>query len=454
MDSRSAPRWINSLILAGFASLVNGALSTGCAPLDDGSGGSSPSSKERLFLGTGEYSAATDWHGLLRFEDISGVSGTDTLTPDETLNTKALTDVTSGYHLNFGHGIFHRDSRDELYMAMIFTRQSSTGHQCAESPTGLGPGGTNSRCGSIAMFSSASSIDSASTQARHLVGASTLIKQPHGVWVDTVLDQLYVTSTFSGYSDTGSGMTFVSGGDILVFNDASTVDGDVAPNRRIPMPGYCAPIYAFVEPNEDLLFVACAPMQPGVGDTASVLIYRDASTLNVGPPPPAPLYRITGDTTRITLGNNKTGHNVWYDHAKKLMFFGHHTNEILIFDLSSVNLTIAAGSTADLTSLVPRVVYINEDTSGADQYSWSLYGLFYLASQDRLYVSAGYTGSGSPSSTQSGNPGTPGDSRNAVKVWNNISDTSIKEYSAPDRLIQYSNSSTFYPPQPLWVVEH
>ncbi len=427
---------------------------SGCGTLDDGTDAETAPSKERLLLGTGEYSAATDWHGLLRFDDISVVTGTDTLTPEETLNTKALTDATTGYHLNFGHGIFVHESRDEIYMAMIFTKQSASGHQCAESPTGLGPSGSNSRCGSIAMFSNASGISSSTTQTRHLVGANTLIKQPHGVWVDKVLDQLYVTSTFSGYSDSGSGFSFVSGGDVLVFNNASTVDGDVAPNRRIPMPGYCAPIYAFVEPNEDLLFVACAPMQAGLGETASVLIYRDASTLNVGSPPAVPLYRITGDTTRITLGNNKTGHNVWYDHAKKLMFFGHHTNEILIFDLSSVDLTVAAGTTSDLTTLVPRVLYINEDTTGADQYSWSLYGLFYLASQDRLYASAGYTGFGSPSSTQSGNPGSPGDSRNAVKVWNNISDTSIKEYSSPDRIIRYSNSATYYPPQPLWVTEH
>ncbi len=121
--------------------------------------------------------------------------------------------------------------------------------------------------------------------------------------------------------------------------------------------------------------------------------------------------------------------------------------------MSSVDFTVPG--TTDLTSLAPRVLKINESTDNSDQHKWSAYGLFYVAATDRLYVSAGYSGS----STLTGScAGASGDesapAQNSVKVYDNVSDPSVSGVYTPTRVLHWSNQNQFYPPQPLWVTRH
>lgn len=174
----------------------------------------------------------------------------------------------------------------------------------------------------------------------------------------------------------------------------------------------------------------------------AVFIFKSASTLSGAV---SPFIRIYGTNTRLDAGNNQTTHNVWYDSVHKLLFVGHHTNEILIFDLSSVDFQ---ASTASDIAPAPRVIKINENDDDSDQYNWSAYGLFYHSDLDRLFVAAGNTNGGT--ATKSGPPGF-GLTTHAIRVYNSISDPSKSGRLTPDKNIKWSTVTTYYPPQPLWV---
>lgn len=394
-------------------------------PLD---GGMAMSFKERLFLGTGEYSAGADWHGILRFESAQNIDNGDggtKSTPDGTVPVKQVT--YGNQNLNFVHSLVHWKARDELYLSALFTTDDN--HDCGE---GLGMAGfpdpTKERCGSIGILTNANTADGTQTLDRHLYGSNTRINQAHGIWVDKPRDILYVANTsLSDDADKG----------ILAFEPASTVDGDVAPTRVLQYTGdpqgFGRPVHVYVDSPTDRMFIVS--MGP-----AQVLIYPNASTQNGDVAPPT---RIIGNNTRLEDGNNTTTHNVWFIAEKEWLVVGHHTNEVLVYDLTGVDVDNGAG---DL-NLTPNVLGIHDESDDSDQYDWSCYGFFYVKEHDRLYVAAGHTAGGS--STMSGGPN-PGGSHQ-VKVYDAFSTWTTWGQTAPDRRIHWDNWETYFPPQPIWV---
>ena len=408
------------------ASYVQQAVAKLEALLAEGQEGATPAAKagqtnpggDRLYVGTGEYLATQDWHAILRFENAHLIDSAATglgVTPNSTVNIQVSGDA-DGVMLNFVHTIFLDEARDELYVGSLFT--TSDGHPCA---------GPREVCGSVAVFANASTMDGPQTVTRHIFGPTTQINQPHGVWVDATRDILYAANTF--------------GRNILVWEDASSVDGDAPPDRVITYQLMGAPVYVFIDEISDRMFVAAMPgIEPLVPNiNPSILIFNNASTLD-GEQTPA--LRILGENSRLEEGNNQTTHNVWYDRQHELLFVGHHTNELLIFDMTRTNWDPTIRPT-DLTTLIPRVIEINEMTDGSDKENWSLYGLFYLPSQDRLYVAVGYT-------TPGPHPGSP---KNSIKVYDGISNPSMTGVVKPTRVIYWSNGEQYFPPQPLWVTE-
>lgn len=206
--------------------------------------GSSSGPKDRLFVGTGEYSATPDWHGVLRFEDA--LAGADPMTPDATIPMKQTTDA-AGTKLLFEHSFFVHEGRDEMYVSTLFT--NSANKECMPCDP-MDP----SQPGSIAVLTNISTIDGPQTVSRHIFGGDdpasdkTGLVQPHGVWVDVSHDELYVANTF--------------GKNILVFADAAHVDGNTPPSRTIFNPGLGTPVFVFVDEVNDWLFVASMPSPP------------------------------------------------------------------------------------------------------------------------------------------------------------------------------------------------
>lgn len=377
-------------------------------------------SLERIYIGTGEYSAMQDWHAILRFDDSTSINTLMTgtaITPDATVNVQASHD-DDGVMLNFAHTFFVDEERDEIYLGSLFTTLDN--HDCS---------GPQEVCGSIAVISSASSMDGPQTLSRHLFGDDTQINQPHGIWLDTTRDILYAANTFSL--------------NILVWDNASTIDGNLAPDRVITYSNMGAPVHVFVDSDADRLFVA--GMNGGTGADPSIMIFNNASTLDGEQ---APSVRIVGNNTRLTSGNNQTTHNSWYDSDTKLLFVGHHTNEMLIYDLSNVDLAPSSSTEQNLT---PRVLQVNELADNSDQYQWSIYGFFYLASQDRLYISASYQANGTAMNSGPPQAGSP---EQAIKIYDGVSDSSVSGITIPTREIWWDNGDQYYPAQPIWVQEY
>lgn len=364
--------------------------------------------RERLYVGTGEFDPERDWHAILRFDDITGVDSTmqGPVDPDGTVDVKMSSDA-QGVHLNFVHTIFVDEARDELYAGALFT--TTEGEPCPMA----------SLCGSVAVFAGASGLDGPQVAARSLFGPKTELRLPHGVWVDTTRDILYVANTFAG--------------SILVWDEASTVDGDTPPDRKITWPDMGAPVYIYVDAPTDRAFVATMPMLGGM--EPAVLIYGGISTMDGVIAPP---LRVAGPNTRLTLGNQTT-HNAWFIAKGELLVVAHHTNEILIYEMAGT----PWGHPGPLMTLdlAPRVISIHEQADDSDIGHWSAYGLFYRPEGDRLFVAAGYTPMG---------PAVNSD-QHAVKIYGNVSDPATSGKVDPLAEIRWTNVDQYFPPQPLWV---
>ena len=384
-------------------------------PSDGGAtGGVDGEGSETLYAGMGEYSPTQDWHAILRFDnaEVLDSSGGDPYVPDATIPVVEPT-AFDGTALNFAHGLHLDESRDEMYIASIFT-----------STTPLMNGSPETDSGSVGVMSSASSADGPQALARHIFGDATGIKQPHGVWLDESRDMLYVANTFAR--------------NVLVFEQASSADGNLAPSRTISHDALGNPVFVYVDEPSDRMFVAT--MNASLPDSfpqmrSAVNIYNDVSSLDGQREPDVV---IAGEATRLEAGNNRTTHNVWYDSQRGLMLVGHHTNELLIFDLNDIDLSPSTPTEHDIA---PRVLEVHEESSGSDIGHWSVYGLFYLGDRDRLYVACGHV-------TMQPTKGAP---PNAIKIYDGLLDSDDSGIVSPDRVIHWTTAETYYPPQPLWV---
>jgi len=119
-------------------------------------------------------------------------------------------------------------------------------------------GGSNS----VVVFSSASTIDGATAPLRTLSGSNTKISGISAMWLDSSTDRLWLADPV--------------GGALLVFNNASTINGNVPPNRYI-----IGNNTRLLSP-QSLLFIN---KQLFVGCTSSILRFDNSDTLdgNVAP---------------------------------------------------------------------------------------------------------------------------------------------------------------------------
>ncbi len=372
---------------------------------------------QRLYLGTGEYSPSQDWHAVIRFDKSEGLNsepGAITYTPDGTIPVQQCLD--GSVILNFGHGIYIDESNDRMYLSTLFTNQNNV--VTTNSDTAVG---------SIAIFDNISTLDGPQVPTRHIFGSNTQLKQPHSCWLDESRDILYVPNTF--------------GKNILVFENVSAADGDIVPDRIIDSDSLGYPLYIYIDETVDRMFVCAMPGPPTDNEPNSqVLIYNNASTLNGNNVVPA--IRITGANTRLDL-INKTVHNCQWNPNNQLLAVGHHTNELLFFDLNGINWSPAG---TDILDLTPRVLRVDDPALGFDSTDVNLYGIFWDINSDTIYCSVGIDNPGG--GPMSGSP------PNSIKIYGNVSNSAVSGLVQPSRIIYWSNGNTYYPPQPIWVQQY
>lgn len=397
---------------------------------------------DRLYVGTGEYSPAEYWDSVLRFENAedidSDVSGL--VTPDATMPVKGVTSPdgmrdANNIQLNFVHSIYVWEDYNELYLGSLFTNSTNS--------VAASIGRPNQDVGSIGVIANASSADGNQTLSRHLYGdsfgAAAKVFQPHGIWIDETNGYLYSANSFDST--------------LTVYHNARTANSvatpTLAPDRTISHGDLGAPIFVFVDETNDRLFVASVAADSTTacasgGKESAIAIYENGSTVNGSV---APDYRIIGCNTRLMDGNNQTTHNVWYNAANNMLIVGHHTNEVLFYDLADLDTTTQDNDIAPV-----RYLEIHEQTDDSDLNYWSTYGFFYLPEKDRLYVSAGYNDP-RPTSLNGGAPdyGSP---PNEIKVYDGVSLSHVYGQIPPTRVINWDSGDDLYPPQALWVTEY
>ncbi len=121
---------------------------------------------------------------------------------------------------------------------------------------------TEPSSGRIEIFHNASTINGTIVPNRTISGINTMLDSPMHVFIDVVNDRLYVTN-------------YLSIEKILVFNNASTINGDVAPDRTISggSTGLVGPHGIFVDTVNDRLYISDELDN-------SVRIWNSASTVN------------------------------------------------------------------------------------------------------------------------------------------------------------------------------
>lgn len=364
---------------------------------------------ERIYIGTGEYNPFPNWHGILRFEDAmnynSGPLCDSTYIPDATIPVKQCS--TGTMFMNFEHGFYLDELNDRMYVSTLFTN-----------PNNYLTTNPDSAKGSIAIFDNISTLNGGNPPTRHIFGDLTGLRQPHGCWLDESTDMLYVANSFAC--------------NILVFHNASTRNGNTAPDRIISWATMATPVYIFIDDSADRMFVACSGI--GCMSQPKVCIYNNASTINGVVQPD---LTIEGNNTRLLHGN-PTVHNVWYNKKNGLLAVGHHTFELLFFDLNPINLN---PSSPTLHNIVPRVIQINDDPLLTDTSNHNLYGFFWDEERDIIYLSDGISNMGP----------TPGSPPNVIKIYKDVSDTATYGVVSPARTICWSNGDIYFPPQPIWV---
>jgi hypothetical protein len=238
---------------------------------------------------------ATDNSSILVFNSASTINGA--VTPSRTI-TGTLFTATSGIWLD--------SANDRLYMA-------------------------DSSSSAIYVFNNISTLNGTVTPDRIVFGANTTINGPRFLWLDTLTDRLYVAN----YSNDS----------ILVFNSASTINGDVVPSRAITGSTITNPAGIWIDASSDRMYVADS------GGSA-LLVFNNASTINGA---------VTPD--RIVYGSNTTfasPYALWLDTANDRIYVSDYSNgSVDVFNsASTINGNIApsrsiAGANTGFTNPEP-----------------------------------------------------------------------------------------------------
>ena len=165
----------------------------------------------------------------------------------------------------------------------------------------------------ILVFNDASTANGHVTPARVISGAATELNYPTSLWLDSNSDQLYVAS---GYSNTS----------ILVFTQASTANGNVAPARSISSTDfYGLPCWIWLDSLSNQLYVTSGYVSAGV------FVITDATIANGNV---VPTRKITA--TQVLGG---LGGPFWVDSTSDQLYITHQgikePGSILVFDNAS-----------------------------------------------------------------------------------------------------------------------
>ena len=309
---------------------------------DGGGGGVGPTGKL--------YVSGCTSNSILSYDNAGSVSGA--VSPNRTISGALTTFTRPG-------GIFGDTANDSLYVSnyiassiLVFNNASTASSNIAPNRTISGalttlfnPGGvfvdtTNNRLyvanyggNSILLFSNASAADGNIAPNRTISGVLTTLNNPSGVFVDTTNNRLYVAN------DTGNS--------ILVFNNASTANGNIAPNRTISgaLTTFNRPSDIFGDTTNNRFYVANY-------NENSILIFdnADIATGNI-----APNRAISGALTTL---NGPMG--IFVDTTNNRLYVANYTgNFILVFNNAS---------TADGNIAPSRTISLPVSTGAADVF--------------------------------------------------------------------------------------
>jgi len=226
---------------------------------------------------------------LLTFNNAGHISGN--IAPDRAL---------SGSGLNQPWTLYYDKGSDQIYntnftgsSVTIFNNASTTDIALSRTLTGAGisyPAGlwvdtasdklyvSNFGNNSISVFNNLSTINGSVAPNRTVSGGNTGLNGPGEIWLDKTTDTLYV----AGYMSSS----------ILTFT-ATTMNGNIAPNRVISGAGtgLTAPVALWLDKASDTLYVS------GYYASQSITIFNNASTINGNV---SPSRRIIGGATGLS----------------------------------------------------------------------------------------------------------------------------------------------------------
>jgi DNA-binding beta-propeller fold protein YncE len=239
----------------------------------------------------------------------------------------------------------------------------------------------------VLVFNNASTIDGNVAPSRSVTGASTTLSNPAGIWLDAASNRLYVGN--------------YSADSILVYDNASTIDGNLAPSRTIAGAATTIlnPGSLSLDTTSDRLYVANSLNN-------RILVFDNASTANGNV---APARTIAGASTTLS-----TPRWIWLDTASDQLYvsnFGSHA--VIVFD---------SASTIDGDVAPSRTI------AGATTTLYAPYGLVLNSVSNQLYVVSF--------------------SDNSILVFNNAS--TIDGNIAPSRTI-IGTSTTLNRPRGIWL---
>ncbi len=196
---------------------------------------------------------------------------------------------------------------------------------------------------SLDVFNNAGTASGNVVPDRTISGAATTFNEPVFLWLDKGSDRLYISDDVTGH--------------ILVFNNATTVNGNIAPSRTISSASLSIPEGIWLDSSSDTLYVV-----DNINN--SILAFDNASTLN-------------GSVTasRIISGSNTTLNSpigIWLDATNDTLYITNwNANAILVFDNAST-------ATGNVTP--SRII------SGSNTGLNGPQGIWLDATSDQLYV--------------------------------------------------------------------
>jgi DNA-binding beta-propeller fold protein YncE len=301
--NRAGPRPSDNPMRSVFRFLaMSGLMLTGMLTII-GSGGDGTAVPGPATVGSHLYVSGNGNDALLAYNDANSVSG----------STAASRTVTGGLTtLNAPRGIAVDMTRNQMYVA-------------------------NTSADAILVFNSARSATGNIAPNRTIAGAATTLSGPSALFFDVFNDRLYVANTDANA--------------ILVFDNASTANGNVAPSRTLTGAATTlnAPYGVFVDITRNKLYV----INSGVD---SILVFNNAATVSGNT---APSRTISGAATTMS-GPSGGALDMLQD---RLYVANTGSNSILVFNAISVadgNLAPNRTIAGVLTGLnQPRDLYLD-----------------------------------------------------------------------------------------------